>query len=98
MLFIILFHDNPNADVDIQPRFMAQHLDFLTRHKDIICAAGPLKEEDGQVKGGLWLVDVKTTKEAWDLVKVDPFWPTGLRDKIEIKQWNRVFADGQTLV
>lgn len=97
MLYTIHFHDNPDADPDLRPRFMAQHLAFLTDNKTAIHAAGPLKEEDGKIQGGLWLVEVKTIEQAWDLVKADPFWPTGLRDRVEIKHWLQVFADGQAL-
>ena len=95
MLYIIHFYDNANADPDIRPRHMQQHLAFLNENKDVIHAAGPLKEDDGTVKSGLWLVNVETVSQAWDLVKADPFWPTGLRDQVEIKQWVQVFADGQ---
>ena len=98
MLYMIHFHDNADADPDIRPRFMRQHLAFLGENKGMIRAAGPLKEEDGTVKSGLWLVDVDTAEQAWALVKADPFWPTSLRDVIEIKQWVQVFADGQALV
>lgn len=97
MLYTIHFYDNPDADPDLRPRFMAQHLAFLTDNKTAIRAAGPLKEEDGQIRSGLWLVEVKTVEQAWKLVKTDPLWPTGLRDRVEIKQWVQVFADRQTL-
>nr|WP_319387988.1 YciI family protein [uncultured Cohaesibacter sp.] len=96
MLYTIHFHDNANADPDIRPRFMQQHLAFLNDNNTAILAAGPLKEDDGTVKSGLWLVDVATVDEAWTLVKTDPFWPTGLRDKVEIKQWAQVFAGGRS--
>jgi len=98
MLHAIHFHDNADADADIRPRFMRQHLAFLSENKAVIRAAGPLKEKDGAVKSGLWLVDVETVDQAWELVKADPFWPTGLRDIVEIKHWAQVFADGQALV
>ena len=98
MLCTIHFHDNIDADPDIRPQYMAQHLAFLSENKAVIRAAGPLKEKDGTVKSGLWLVDVETVDQAWELVKADPFWPTGLRDTVEIKQWAQVFADGQALV
>lgn len=98
MLYTILFQDNPNADPDIRKRHMADHLDFLMRNKNTIQAAGPLKEADGTVKGGLWLVDVNSNDDAWHLIKSDPFWPTGLRDAIEVKQWVQVFADGQKVL
>lgn len=98
MLYAIHFHDNADADPEIRPRFMQQHLAFLGKNRDVIRAAGPLKEEDGTIKSGLWLVDVATAEQAWELVRADPFWPTGLRDVIEIKQWAQVFADGRALV
>lgn len=97
MLYTIHFHDNASADPDIRPRLMQQHLTFLSENKAAIHAAGPLKEDDGTVESGLWLVDVETADQAWELVKADPFWPTGLRDRVEIKQWAQVFADGQAL-
>lgn len=98
MLYTIHFYDNTDADHDIRPRFMQRHLAHLSENKAVIRAAGPLKEEDGAVKSGLWLVDVETIEQAWELVRTDLFWPTGLRDTVEIKQWAQVFADGQTLV
>jgi hypothetical protein len=64
MLYTIHFHDNANADPDIRPRFMQQHLAFLSDNKAAIHAAGPLKEDDGTVKSGLWLVDVATVEQA----------------------------------
>ena len=98
MLYTIHFHDKEDADPGIRPRFMQEHLTFLAKHKDTIRAAGPLKEDDGTIKSGLWLVDVDTVDRAWELVRADPFWPTGLRDVVEIKQWTQVFADGQSLI
>jgi uncharacterized protein YciI len=98
MLFTIHFQDNPDADPDIRRQYMTQHLAFLSENREVIKAAGPLKEPDGRVTSGLWLVDVETIDQACDLVQADPLWPTGLRDTVEIKYWAQVFADGQPLV
>lgn len=98
MLYTIHFHDNADTDPNIRARFMQQHLVFLAENSTIIQAAGPLKENDGTVKSGLWLVDVETVDAAWARVKADPFWSTGLRDAVEIKHWAQVFANGQVLV
>ncbi|MEM7670554.1 MAG: YciI family protein [Pseudomonadota bacterium] len=98
MLYTVHFLDDANADPDIRPRLMQDHLTFLSEHKGAIRAAGPLREADGEVKGGLWLVDVETIEHAWALVRADPFWPTGLRDVVEIRHWAQVFADGKALV
>ncbi|MEM5477434.1 YciI family protein [Pacificibacter sp. AS14] len=98
MLYAIHFHDDITADPNIRPQYMQQHLAFLSENEAVIRAAGPLKENDGAVKSGLWLVDVETVEQAWQLVKADPFWPTGLRDTVEIKEWAQVFSDGQKYV
>ena len=98
MLYTIHFHDNADAAPDIRPRYMQKHLAFLSENSATIRAAGPLKEGDGTVESGLWLVEVESIDQAWGLVKADPFWPTGLRDTVEVKHWAQVFADGQALV
>jgi uncharacterized protein len=98
MLYAIHFHDNTDADPDIRPRFMQQHLAFPSENKAALRDAGPLKEKDGVVKSGLWLVDIETADQAWELVKADPFWPAELRDQVDIEQWAQVFADGQACV
>ncbi len=95
MLYAIHFHDNTDAVPNIQPRFMQQHLAFLSENKAVIRDAGPLKERDGVVKSGLWLVDVETADQAWELVKADPFWPTELRDPVDIKQRATVLVEGE---
>lgn len=86
MFYSIRFQDGPNADPDPRPLYMVKNLKLIENHKTAIQAAGPLKEKDGQVKGDLWVVEVETTDQAWELLKPDPFWPTGLRDKVEIKE------------
>lgn len=96
MLYAIFFHDNTDADPTICPPLVQKHLAFLGEKKAAIRAACPLEENDGEVKSGLWLVDVEAVDQAWDLVKADPFWPTRLRDSVEIKHWAQVFAEDQT--
>jgi uncharacterized protein YciI len=98
MLYLIQFHDSADAPTDLRARYMAQHLVFLMENERVILAAGPIREADGSVKSGLWVVDVATVDQAWELVKADPFWPTGLRDRVEIRHWAQVFAAGKVLV
>ncbi len=98
MLYAIHFQDTSGFDPDLRTKMMRQHLAFLRSHKDFIRAAGPLREEDGQIQSGLWLVEVESAAQAWDLVTADPFWPTGLRGRVKITQWVQVFAEGQALV
>ena len=58
-------------------------------------AAGPLKTPGGQGAGGIWIVDANDAGEVDQLVKQDPFWPTGLRKSVRILAWNQVYAEGR---
>jgi uncharacterized protein len=92
MPFLILFEDAPGHDT-VRAENMADHLAFLARHGDRIQAAGPLFDGDAGA-GGAWVVDCATVAEAQDLVRTDPFWPTGLRKSVQILHWKHVFASG----
>jgi uncharacterized protein YciI len=98
MLYLIQFQDSATAPADLRAQHMPQHLAFLMENKRVIQAAGPIREDDGRVKSGLGVVDVDNVDQAWELVKADPFWPTGLRDRVEIKHWAQVFAKGEVLI
>lgn len=93
MHYIILFQDNPDAPADLRTRHMAAHLDFLAAHREQIKAAGPAFAA-GKASGGIWHVTAQTEQEVEDLIRSDPFWPTGLRATHQILEWRRVFADG----
>lgn len=98
MLMTILFRDNPKADPEIRARLMPEHLDFLEQNRAQIHAAGPLLAADGAVSGGLWLIEAAGPEVAEELVRRDPFFPTGLRESWEICQWRQVFAAGKRQV
>jgi uncharacterized protein YciI len=96
--YVVLFEDNPTTGTDIRRQHMREHLAFLERNATVIEAAGPLKTPDGQVAGGLWLVEAADDSAVDGLVKDDPFWPTGLRKSVRILAWAQVFADGRRLI
>lgn len=92
MPYIVLFEDQPGKE-DLRTAHMAAHLDFLDAHADAFGAAGPLFGSEGPT-GGLWLVEAETRADVEALVKADPFWPTGLRKSVEIREWRQVWRDG----
>jgi uncharacterized protein len=97
MKFVVLFEDHPDAGADVRRNHMSEHLAFLERNSHTVNAAGPLKTPSGQSAGGIWIVDASDAGEVDQLVKEDPFWPTGLRKSIRILTWHQVYADGKRL-
>jgi len=96
--FIVLFEDNPAVGADTRAKHMHEHLQFLQEHSNRVNAAGPLKTMDGVGAGGLWVVDANHESAVNELVKKDPFWPTGLRKSVRILEWTQVFSDGRALI
>jgi uncharacterized protein YciI len=93
-LFAVLFQDDESRADEIRRMHMQAHLAFLERHAAKIKAAGPLRSDDGNPAGGLWIVEAPDAATVQDLVKEDPFWPTGLRRAVNILAWQQVFAEG----
>lgn len=97
MKFVVLFEDNPEAGADVRTKHMPDHLAFLERNAARIEAAGPLRTQDGDAAGGLWIAEAADETEIRKLIEEDPFWPTGLRKSVTILSWTQVFADGERL-
>lgn len=88
MDYAVMFEDNEEK-AGKRGEFMKEHLAFLKSKQ--ITAAGPLKDaETGLPAGGMWLVSARSREEVIELVKADPFWPTGLRKSFRILEWTRV--------
>ena len=98
MKFAVYFEDNDEF-AHMRPKYMADHLQFLSDNADAIEAAGPMKRADsGEPAGGLWVVEASDRAAVQQLVETDPFWPTGLRKQVHILEWTQVFANGQQLI
>jgi len=98
MHFIVQFEDNTDTGENLRQQFMSAHLAFLTQKAELVVAAGPLFDTEGDPAGGLWIVTSKNESTVHELVKQDPFWPTGLRKSYRVLQWKQVFAEGRSLI
>ncbi len=97
MLYALFFEDNPDK-AEERRRLMPRHLAFLEDHAGEILAAGPLHDGlSGTAAGGLWLVEAENPERVEELIRADPFFPTGLRRSWRTLAWTRVFADGRRL-
>jgi uncharacterized protein YciI len=98
MLFAILFDDEPRDAANIRRQHMPAHLDFLQVSSEFIRAAGPLRETDGTIGGGMWIVEARNLGEVERLIAEDPFWTHGLRRSVRMLIWEQVFVDGVCLL
>ena len=97
MRFAVLFTDNEDFATKRQ-EFMKDHLGFLKSNLESIQAAGPMFDTEGVGAGGMWLVEAASTKDVMRLVEEDPFFDTGLRKDIEIREWRLVFEQGEAKI
>lgn len=98
MKHAVLFEDVKDAAPGIRRLHMGDHLDFLHRNRKMIEAAGPLNDPQGIGRDGLWIVEAETSAAIEDLIRQDPFWPTGLRASYAIIPWRQVYAAGRQLI
>ncbi|WP_317055118.1 YciI family protein [Roseovarius rhodophyticola] len=93
MIFIVLFEDADGKE-HLRQAHMADHLTFLAANADKITAAGPLFTSNGDGRGGMWSVKAEDAEAVEELVRADPFYPTGLRKTCTVLEWRQVFRDG----
>ena len=97
MKFIVQFEDNEEM-AHMRQKHMLEHLAFLETNHSSIDAAGPLFHfENNEPAGGIWIVEAEDQDAVHELVKSDPFWPTGLRKTYTVLGWKQVFANGKRL-
>ena len=96
MKFVVVFEDASDADPGIRKGHMAEHLSFLEANQ--IEAAGPLIDSENKGRDGLWVLDAPDRETVEQVIREDPFWPTGLRASYAILEWTQVLAGGQRLM
>ncbi len=89
MLFAVLFTDKP-AHGALRAVHLVAHIEWVDQHKNVVLVAGSLREEPQDVpRGGLWVVEAPSKAAVFELMKTDPFWTCGLRDKVEVLHWSK---------
>jgi len=98
MPYCIQTKDKPGAE-QVRADNRAEHLEYLTRHKDKLLAAGALIDDDGTGgHGGVIIVDTDDRGEAQAFIDGDPFTKAGLFASVEVTRWRKAFFDGERLV
>lgn len=91
MLFAVRFYDRPDR-LDVRKHQMEQHLEWLRAHGDVILVGGSLRSDpDADAIGALWIVQCDSKAAIEALLRTDPFWIHGLRERYDIHSWHKAF-------
>ena len=98
MLFAVLFTDKPGHG-ETRAKYLQAHIQWVGEHKDKVLVAGSLRQESTDVpKGGLWVVEAESREAVFELMSSDPFFTCGLRQSVEVLQWNKALPNHKSLV
>ncbi len=91
MLYVITCKDKPDS-LEVRLANRRRHLEYLTRFKDQICAAGPTIADDGEtMNGSVLIIDFPDRGAAEGFAHADPYAKAGLFESVEIQAWKKVF-------
>src|SRR5882672_821409 len=90
MAWLVVSDDNESGPaIRADARIMAAHWQYELANRDIILAAGSLRDDDGVTKtGSLLVLDVATRAEAEAFFANDPATKAGMRGTTSIRYFN----------
>ncbi len=96
MAWLIVSNDNENGPaLRADSALMDAMWQWELSHREIILAAGSLREDDGVTKNGsILILDVDTREEARAIFDSDPATRAGMRGKTEIRYLNVAILNG----
>ena len=97
MAWIIVSNDNENGPaIRADTAIMDAHWAYELANKDIILAAGSLRDDDGVTKtGSLLVLDVATREDARAFFDMDPATVAGMRGETNIRFVNIAILNGE---
>lgn len=92
MLFAVLFKDKAGHG-EVRAANLQAHIDWLEEHKALVPVGGSLRHELGETPiGGLWIAEADSKREIEELIRTDPFYIAGLRERCDILHWSKANA------
>jgi uncharacterized protein YciI len=93
MLYVVRFYDRTDR-LTVRDQFLRAHVAWLDEHREQVLIGGSLRDAPGiPPVGGLWLVEAQSKAAVEELMKTDPFWVNGLRERYEIFFWSKAFPE-----
>ena len=98
MPYAIQTQDKPGSS-KVRADNRAAHIEYLTKNKHLLLAAGALIDDDGTGgNGGILIIDTDDRKEAERFIADDPFSKAGLFEKVTITRWRKAFFNKERLI
>ena len=98
MPYAILTQDKPGSS-QVRASARPAHVEYLTKNKHLLLAAGAMIEDDGTGgNGGILIVDTDDRKEAERFIAEDPFSKAGLFEKVTVVRWRKAFFNKERLI
>jgi uncharacterized protein YciI len=98
MPYVIQTQDKPGS-ANVRAEARPAHLEYLTKHQNLLLAAGALIEDDGTGgNGGVLIVDTDSRAEAEKFINEDPFTKAGLFQKVTVTRWRKAFFNKERLI
>ena len=98
MPYAIQTQDKPDS-AELRAKVRAEHLDYLTKNKHLLLAAGAVVNDDGTGgHGGILIVDTDDRAEAERFINEDPFTKAGLFQSVSVTRWRKAFFNTERLV
>ncbi len=93
MLFVVRFTDKPGTGL-IREQNLQAHINWLDERRNSILVAGSLREKpDSNPVGAFWVVEAEDKKTVHEIYQADPFWTSGMREKVEVYHWAKAFDE-----
>jgi len=91
MHFAITCIDKPDQP-ELRQENRPDHLEYLASHADLVVAAGPLMDDDGEKPvGSLLIMDFDDAVAARAFADDDPYAKAGVFESITILPWKKVY-------
>ena len=90
-LFSIVCWDKPDA-LDQRLQHRPDHVAYLKTVEDVIRLAGPALDDQGQMAGSLFVVEVADKAAAQAFSDADPFVQRGVFGKVEIRGFTKTMG------
>jgi uncharacterized protein len=86
--FLLLCLDKPNS-LALRMANREAHLAYVAARGDQVPAAGPLLDDDGQMKGSMLVIEAADRAAVEAFSAADPYRQAGLFERVEIHAWRQ---------